>query len=229
MAEIKALVWDLDGTLIHFKIDFIRARKAAIQILKDYGVPEKDLTIKKSILDNVQNSREILQTQGKSNKFIQDMIEKVDEAVIEIEYEAALDATKVDGIEHVLEFAHTHDLKQAIYTFNTRQNAQISLEKAGLIKYFALIVGRNNIKNAKPHPDHLLTICDKLGVTPSEIVVLGDTSRDIEGALNVGAPSIAINTKISKFTKKETFLQADYVIQENEIPQRLLSLLKNLL
>ncbi|MFO8018906.1 MAG: HAD family hydrolase [Promethearchaeia archaeon] len=229
MADIRALVWDLDGTLIHFKIDFIRARKAAIKILKKHGIPKEDLTIKKSILENIQKSREILRVQGKDDDYIQKVIEKVDKAVIAIEYEAALDATKVDGIEHVLKFAHNNHLKQAIYTFNTRQNAQVSLEQAGLIRYFNVIVGRDNIKNAKPHPDHLLTICSKLEVEPSEIVVLGDTSRDIEGAQNAGAISIAINTKISKFTKKKTFLQADYVIEEHDIPQRLISVLIELL
>lgn len=226
---LSALIWDLDGTLIHFKIDFIRARRAAIKILKDYGVPKKEITIKNSILENVQKARKILKEKDKDMSYIQEMITEVDNAVIKIEYEAAMDATKVNGIEKVLEFAEKNGLKQAIFTFNTHNNAKISLEQAGLSKYFDIIIGRDNVQNAKPHPDHLSTICEQLGVNPSEILVLGDTSRDIEAAKNVGAKSIAINTKISKFTKKETFLQADYIVEEADIPEQLLSILKSLL
>ena len=32
--SIKAIIWDLDGTLIYFNIDFPKARHEAIQILK---------------------------------------------------------------------------------------------------------------------------------------------------------------------------------------------------
>ncbi|TXT53778.1 MAG: Phosphoglycolate phosphatase [Promethearchaeota archaeon] len=80
----------------------------------------------------------------------------------------------------MLEFAEKNGLKQAIFTLNSRDNAKISLEQAGLSKYFDIIIGRDNVQNAKPHPDHLSTICEQLGVKPSEILVLGDTSRDIE-------------------------------------------------
>ncbi|MFX1462504.1 MAG: hypothetical protein ACFFBF_05585 [Promethearchaeota archaeon] len=57
---IKAIVWDLDGTLIHFKIDYLRARKTAIEILRKYGVPKNLLTIKISILENMQSARELI-------------------------------------------------------------------------------------------------------------------------------------------------------------------------
>ena len=54
MSPIKAIVWDLDGTLIHFKIDWLRARREAIRILKIQGVPKHILTVKSSILDNIR-------------------------------------------------------------------------------------------------------------------------------------------------------------------------------
>ena len=69
----KAIIWDLDGTLIHFKIDFIRARREAIKILKKYGVPKNILTVKSSILENVSKSREYFQSNNtyESQKIIQ--------------------------------------------------------------------------------------------------------------------------------------------------------------
>ena len=227
---IKAIIWDLDGTLIHFKIDFIRARREAIKILKKYGVPKNILTVKGSILENVGKSREYF----KSNKIyeskkIEQIISEVDDKINEVEYEAALQASHIDGIEEVLEFIESNNLKQAIFTFNTHRNAEISLQKVNLMKYFELIVGRDNVENMKPHPDHLLSICKKLDVLPSEIIVIGDSSRDIEAALNVGAKSIAIKNNLFDLSKIETFQRANRIIEENDIPLKLIKSINELL
>jgi len=229
-APIKAIVWDLDGTLIHFKIDYIRARREAIRILKKYNVPKNLLTVKGSILENVSKSREYFNSNKiyESQKITQ-IIDEVDHEINKIEYEAALQASHIDGIEEVLEFVKKQNLKQAIFTFNTHKNAEISLQKVNLMKYFELIVGRDNVENMKPHPDHLLSICKKLDVLPSEIIVIGDSSRDIEAALNVGAKSIAIKNKLFNLSKIETFQRANQIIEENEIPLKLIESLKELM
>ena len=229
MSPIKAIVWDLDGTLIHFKIDWLRARREAIRILKTQGVPKHILTVKSSILDNIRLAREFFEISGYENKKIETIIQKVDQVVNEIEYEAALEATAVNGIETVLEFIKYKNLKQAIYTFNTYRNAKVSLEKTGMLHYFDVIIGRDHVKNAKPHPEHLTMICDRLNVNPSNIIVIGDNHRDIEGALNVGAKSIALKTKLTKLTNLEILEKADKIIEESEIPTKLIHAIEDFL
>ena len=69
----------MDGTLIHFKIDFMKARSAAIKILKKYGVPRKILSLKSSILDSVKIAKEILTNNGLNPQDIQEVMKKVNE------------------------------------------------------------------------------------------------------------------------------------------------------
>lgn len=226
---LKAIIWDLDGTLIHFKIDFLRARREAIKILKNYKIPRKVLSVKRSILDNVKEARAILESRNYKIEEINRIMGKVNQSVIKIEYEAALEAENIDGIDKVLEFCHKNKLKQAVYTYNTHDNAKLSLKTVGLAHYFILIAGRDNVKNAKPHPDHINHILQELDVGPDEIFVIGDTSRDIEGAKNVGSRSIAINTKISHYMKKEMFQQADFMIEETQIPEKLIAIIERFL
>lgn len=225
-SKIKAIIWDLDGTLIHFKIDFIKARKCALEILKKYQVPEEKITIKKSILDNIDVARKHLQTKGIIDNEINEMISEVDHAVSEIEYEAALNATMIDGIEKVLAFAEKNNLKQAIYTFNTTKNAEISLQTVNLLHYFGLIVGRDKVENPKPHRDHILHICNKLKLEPSKILVIGDMYRDIKGAINVGAFSIGLKTRLSRSTELK---EADLIVKEKELPEKLIKAINSFL
>ncbi len=223
---IKAIVWDLDGTLIHFRINSTKARKVAINIFVSHGIDKKKLSIQKSILDNINTSKEIFQQNGNDLKQVSKILKEVDTEVSKIEYEAALNATMIKGIENVLIFAKKNNLKQAIFTFNKYEHAKVSLEKVNLLKFFDVIIGRDNVSNPKPHPDHLLIICDKLDVKPNEILVIGDNYRDIESAINVSAHSIAVHTKLAIV---ETLQKAGVIVRESEIPQKLIKEIKKLL
>jgi HAD superfamily hydrolase (TIGR01549 family) len=226
---VKAIIWDLDGTLIDFKIDYIRSRKKAIEILKDYNVPKNILTVKSSIIENVIYAKEFFEKSGFSKKKIKKILAEIDKTIIKIEHEAALEANIITGIDKVLEFAKSRNLKQAIFTFNTKKNTIISLKKAKISQYFDFIVGRDKIENLKPHPDHLNYICGKLNVKSDEILVIGDTNRDIEAALNIGSHSIALNTKIPKLIKQEAFNKADKIIEPEEIPTKLIEAIEEFL
>ena len=226
---IKAIIWDLDGTLIHFKINSVKARRKAIKLLRDYGIPKEDLSIEKPILENVKISTVIFNELGFSSEKIKEIMNEVNNAVIQVEHEAAIKATLTQGIDQVLAFAKKKKLKQAVFTYNTYNNARISLETAGIFHYFEVIVGRDDTKNLKPHPDHLKHICEKIDVKPDQIVVIGDTGRDIEAAINIGSRSIALNTKIPNYLKREFFKKANKIIEPEEIPSKLIETLEKFL
>ena len=228
-SSLKAIIWDLDGTIVDFKIDYVKARTAAIKILENYGTPKELLSVKKSITENVEVAKKIFNSKGFTSKKIKRILKKINSKVSKVEFEAAKIATMVDDIDQVLEFIKSKNLIQAIYTYNNRKSAKLSLRKVNLLNYFDLIVGRDNVNNPKPHPDHLLFICSKLGVNPTEILVIGDTSKDVEGALNVGAKSIAIQTEISKLTDLNVFKKATISISEKEIPIKLIESIQKFL
>ena len=226
---IKAIIWDLDGTLIHFKINSIKARRKAIKVLVDNGIPKKKLSITLPILENVRISKILFNSFGTSENKIKKILKLVNNAVIQVENEAAINASLIEGIEEVLDFAKNKNLKQAIFTYNTHNNAVISLKTAGIIEYFDVITGRDDVKNLKPHPDHINNICRQLNVDCNEILVIGDTSRDIEAALNVGAHSIALETRIPDYINRDMFQKAEKIIKQEEIKPQLINSIKKLI
>jgi len=226
---IKAIIWDLDGTLIDFRINSMKARRKAIKILRNYGIPKEKLSSKTPLLEVVKISKEIFTESGLSADKIKGIIKEVNNAVILVEHEAAIKATLTEGIIEVLEFAEKKSLKQAIFTYNTHKNARTSLETVGINHYFDVVAGRDDIKNLKPHPDHLKYICERMDVNLDEIVIIGDTGRDIEAALLTESRSIALNTKIPNFIKREMFKEADRIIELNEIPDEIIKTLEEFL
>ena len=226
---IKAIIWDLDGTLIDFKINSIKARRKAIKVLRNYGIPKENISSKMPLLEIVKISRKSFVKLGISDEKVKEIIKEVNNAVILVEHEAAIKATLTDGIDKVLEFAEKKKIKQAIFTYNTHRNARTSLETTGINHYFDVVAGRDDVKKLKPHPDHLKYVCEKLNVKLDEIVVIGDTGRDIEAALLTKSRSIALNTKIPNFIKRETFKEADKIIELNEIPNKLIKTIEEFL
>ena len=224
---IKAIIWDLDGTLIDFRINSIKARRKAIKILRNYGIPKEKLSSKTPLLKSVKISKEIFVKNGLSADKIKGIVKEVDNVVILIEHEAAIKATLTKGINIVLEFARKKNLKQAVFTYNTHKNARTSLTAAGINHYFDVVAGRDDVKNLKPHPDHLKYICERIDVKLDEIVVIGDTGRDVEAALKTKSISIALNTKIPNFIMREAFKKADKIIELDELPYELIKTLED--
>lgn len=227
--SIKAIIWDLDGTLIHFKINSLKARRKAIKVLVENGIPKKKLSITLSILENIRLSKIIFDKLGIAKNKIEKIIKSVNNAVLEVEYHAAINASLIEGIIDVLDFAKSKNLKQAIFTYNTHQNAVISLKTAGIFEYFDVIAGRDDVNNLKPHPDHINIICRQLNVDCNEILVIGDTNRDIEAALNVGAHSIGLETRIPVYLNRDMFQNAEIIIKQEEIKPQLINSIKKLI
>ena len=64
--RLKVIIWDLDGTIIHFNIDFIKARKVVISILEKFGIPEGYLVINNNISEHINKAISFFET----SKFI---------------------------------------------------------------------------------------------------------------------------------------------------------------
>ncbi len=226
---LRAIIWDLDGTLIHFNIDYIRARKIAIDIFENNGIPKRLLSMKESVRENTNKVKDYLENKNIKINNLNEIIEKIDNEIKRIEYEAAVNSLKVKDIDKVLEFVKNKKIQQAIFTYKTFENAIICLEKTNLSDYFDLVVGRDNIENPKPHEDHLLFICKKLNLTSKEILIIGDTSNDIECAKKIGANSIVINGDTPSIYKTEIMQYANFIIEQKNIPDDLIKVIKTFL
>ena len=66
-----------------------------------------------------------------------------------------------------------------------------------LLPYFDLYVSSLSCGYKKPNPKGLCDISEQLGIAPENMVMIGDTHRDVNAAKNLGCRSILINRKDS--------------------------------
>ena len=101
--------------------------------------------------------------------------------------------TLLNDAKKSLELASTF-ARLAIVTTKTTQYTIPILEDMDIMKYFEVIIGRQEVKNPKPHPEPILKAMKELGVTNSNhnIYMIGDTKLDLIAANESNINSVGV-------------------------------------
>ncbi|MDI3497038.1 HAD-IIIA family hydrolase [Archaeoglobus sp.] len=217
--EIKAVIFDLDNTLLDFVEAKIKACKAVIERI------------------GKGNSEELLNyfLRGKhgfeSHENIADYLINLDvysdelyRECCEIYEKAKLENVRVyDGIKDVLETLK-RKYRLAVVTDAENGHALSRLEKAGLKSFFDVIVSADMTGKRKPEPDSILLALERLGVEPEEAAIVGDSlRRDIEAGKRLGMLTIYAAYGDRNFFESRKG-DADFVAEKPEDILRILAL-----
>ena len=82
--------------------------------------------------------------------------------------------------------------KLAAVTNKRHDTAVEALRVTGLLPFFALVLGGDSVMRKKPSPDPVLQAAASLGVKPAECAVVGDTENDVRAGKAAGARSIGV-------------------------------------
>ena len=85
-------------------------------------------------------------------------------------------------------------LKLGIITGKYREPTINALDYFGISGFFDTVVTGYDIKNHKPAPDIVLKAAKRLGISPKECVVVGDSPTDVEAGKRAGSHTIALIT-----------------------------------
>ncbi|MDR7122873.1 HAD family hydrolase [Rheinheimera soli] len=158
--KIKAVVFDLDGTLVDSKLDFSELRRRL-------GWPEQTL-----ILEHLATLDCALKKQ------------QAERIIIDFELEGARNASWMPNAEVLLQQLNRQNMPMAILTRNMRQATDLCMQALNIP--IALVLTRDEAP-AKPQPEGLWLIAEQLGVAPDQILYVGDYLFDIQTARNAGA------------------------------------------
>jgi HAD superfamily hydrolase (TIGR01509 family) len=101
----------------------------------------------------------------------------------------------------------------ALATSSYRESAQAVLARLDLGRWFEVVATYESAPRRKPYPDVFLHTADRLGVPPSECVVLEDAEKGIAAAHAAGMKSIAVPTPD---TRDNDFSRATLIVPSLE-------------
>lgn len=183
--DIKAVIIDLDGTMLDTAPDF---HVAVNRMRADLGL--SPLT-----------QHTIINFVGKGTENLMRAVLAVDydEQGVLAHYEAALasymrhyhtingdHATLYPNVTEGLQAMRNKGLRLACVTNKPIALANPLLEKKGLHPYFDIVYGGDSFAHKKPHPMPLLAVCKAFALTPAQVVAIGDSSNDAIAARAAG-------------------------------------------
>jgi HAD superfamily hydrolase (TIGR01509 family) len=180
--KIKAVIFDLDGTITEPYLDFDTIR-AEIGLSPDAG----------PLLEAMEKMT------GAERKKAEEILSKHEQSAIE---HSTLNA----GATETLKQLRRMKINIAVLTRNTRSNASAVAKKHNI--EFDAVVDRND-GPVKPDPFGVKRLCEFFKVKPEQVLVVGDYLFDMQSAKAAGATAVLIKTgkNAAQFTSF-----ADYII-----------------
>lgn len=127
------------------------------------------------------------------------------------------DITLYDGIKSLLEEISKY------FTLSIATNASVEFAKKmveflKIDHYFDHIIGSNEVKIPKPHPEMLLSTLNTFNMTAEHSILIGDSNKDRQAAEACNMDYLLVNWGFTKHT------QNDAINSTNELFEKILSL-----
>lgn len=207
--SIRLLIFDLDGTLVDTARDIQAALNDSVEPL---GL--QPLSLEETIALIGEGTGRLIE------KALRPLGQKADAALREETLEKFLDAYSRNLTVHSRPYPGVKEtllrlggFQKAVLSNKGEELSRRLLEAFGLAGHFSLIAGSDTTSSRKPSPEPVRFILDKLGVSPEEALVVGDSPYDIEAALGAGAKAVAVTYG---YRGRSLLGEADHVIDSIE-------------
>ncbi|MCW4015812.1 MAG: HAD family hydrolase [Candidatus Bathyarchaeota archaeon] len=194
---IKAVIFDLDGTLVSFNLDVNSCRTKVIQYLTEQGIPRSLFSMKETAFDMLVKVKKYLTANGISNqKFV--LTEKVVFSIVEsFELESAKTTEMFQGVPEMLQALKDLNLKIALCTISGEKAAGYILNRFNLGNFFDAVFPRESVSAVKPSPVHVEAVLSTLNVKSNEAILVGDSIKDVTAAVKLNVISVGVTTGLS--------------------------------
>jgi phosphoglycolate phosphatase len=185
-SAVRALIFDLDGTLIDSKLDLIRSVNAMLQEMGREQLHED------TISGYIGHGAPQLVGQALGNNAAEAERERALKFFLAYYEDHKMDSTcAYPGVPEALE-----ELAAFPMAILTNKPVRISvriLESLGLAKYFRAVYGGNSFATKKPDPLGAQTILGEFCAAPAEAILIGDSEVDVQTARSAGTFAAAVD------------------------------------
>lgn len=185
--RLRAVLFDMDGTLLDSAPDFIAITQA---MRVAHGLPP---LAEKLIRDQVSGgARAMVATAFAADPQSAEFEALRLEFLERYQDHCAVLTRPFDGIPELLADIEQAKLIWGVVTNKPVRYAAPIMQQLGLAERSALLICPDHVKNSKPDPEPLLLACTQLGLAPASVLFVGDDLRDIESGRAAGTKTAAV-------------------------------------
>lgn len=226
---IKAVVFDLDNTLMDFMKMKRRSIEEAIPAMIDAGLAITHEEASK-VIDDIYKEQGI-EYQQVFDMFLQRVLNRMDYKILSagiVAYRRAREAalTPYPHVYSTLNKLLKMGIKMGILSDAPAKEAWLRLAQLNFHHIVDAVVTYEDTGERKPHPAPFQMVLKKLQVNPGEALMVGDwAERDVVGASNIGMKTAfakygdTFNTDVhnADYELRDIGELIDIIIKENEL------------
>lgn len=185
-SSVRAIIFDLDGTLIDSKLDLVHSVNATLRELKRPDLSEEIIS------SYIGNGAPVLVAKSLGPDTAPTELDRALKFFLTYYESHKMDHTcAYPGVAEALE--HLSAMPMAVLTNKPERISVRILEALGLAKYFRAIYGGNTFSTKKPDPLGVNTILREFSARPNEALLIGDSEVDVQTARNANIFSAVVN------------------------------------
>ncbi|HBM2880645.1 TPA: phosphoglycolate phosphatase [Klebsiella oxytoca] len=231
--NVRGVAFDLDGTLVDSAPGLTAAVDNALYALELPMAGEErvvtwigngaDVLIQRALTWARQERATLRAAQGKPSVDHDDIPQAEQQAILRKLFDRYYGEVAEEGsflfpaVADTLGALHAKGLPLALVTNKPTPFVAPILSSLDIAKYFTVVIGGDDVKNKKPHPEPLLMVAEKLGLAPAELLFVGDSRNDIQAAKAAGCCSIGL-TYGYNYGEPISLSEPDYIFDQfNEL------------
>ena len=201
----KIILFDLDGTLIDSTEAILESFAVAFKTFQE-EVPAADL-IKAEIGHPLD---QMFSTLGVEKEKVWDYVHAYKMHYREISCAKTL---LLPHAREAVELASKYATLGVVTTKTAKYSIEL-LEHMGLMSYFEVLIGREDVEHPKPHPEPIQKALLKLPTVTNDVWMIGDTCMDMLAAKSANVGSVAV---MCGYGNSETLLKCSDNIYQNAL------------
>jgi phosphoglycolate phosphatase len=212
---IKAVIFDLDGTLVDA---YQTIADTMNYVLKELGLPQQDCeTVRRRVGRGIRVLVSSFVPQGQVERAVDLYMKKHEEILLD-------KTTLMPGAKDTLESLKAKGIRMGLVSNKDGRFVRRITKHLGIDDFFEGVICSDEAGKMKPDPACLNILMAKFGVTPDQTLYVGDSTIDILTGKNAGVRVIAIPT--GSDTKSDLIASGPHRII-NKLPELLCFLGQN--
>jgi len=173
---MKAVLFDLDGTLIDTAADFVRIIQ---NMCREENKPVVDAnTIRRQVSEGARAMVKLVYPELTTDDQI--FLAHRQRFLDLYQQDLAVDTALFEGMETLLQDLEQRQIPWGIVTNKPRHLTELLLKALQLDERCAVLVCPEDVKQAKPHPEPMFLAAKQIDIAPEHIIYVGDHPRDID-------------------------------------------------